>query len=94
MISIINVPPHKLALEQRLSEATLCFKKKFWLEQKFNDNSIGTEAYEFIKNRNTKFSEISWEKVIVSLLHSRIGQVSESILFHFFQLVPTDNSSR
>ena len=71
MISIINVPPHKLALEQRLSEATLCFKKKFWLEQKFNDNSIGTEAYEFIKNRNTNFSEISWEKVIVSLLHSR-----------------------
>mgnify|MGYP003682843127 CR=1 FL=1 len=71
MISIVNVPPHKLALEQRLSEATLCFRKKFWVAQKFNDKSTGTEAYEFIKNRNNNFSEINWEKVIVSLLHSK-----------------------
>ena len=71
MISIINVPPHKLALEDRLSEATLCFKKSFWEQTKFNDESIGGEAKEFIKNRNSQFAEINWENVIVSLLHSR-----------------------
>lgn len=71
MISIINVPPHKLGLEDRLSEATLCFKKSFWEETKFNDDSIGAEAREFISNRNDKFGEINWENVIVSLLHSK-----------------------
>ena len=71
MISIINVPPHKLALEDRLSEATFCFKKSFWEQQKFNDESNGGEANEFIKNRNKQFLEITWENVIVSLLHSR-----------------------
>ena len=40
-------------------------------QQKFNDESNGGEANEFIKNRNKQFLEITWENVIVSLLHSR-----------------------
>ena len=70
-ISIINVPPHEMGLEERLSEATLCFYKKFWESQKFKDESKGSEALEFIKNRTDKFLEINWENIIVSLLHKR-----------------------
>lgn len=70
-ISIINVPPPHFGLEERLSEATFCFKKKFWEEGKFKDDSIGCEAREFIKDRHNDFLEINWENVIVSLLHSK-----------------------
>ena len=54
-----------------MSEATFCFKKKFWEEGKFKDDSIGCEAREFIKDRHNDFLEINWENIIVSLLHSR-----------------------
>ena len=70
-ISIINVPPPHFGLEERLSEATFCFYKKFWESGKFSNESLGCEAREFIKDRNQEFLEISWECVIISLLHSR-----------------------
>ncbi len=69
-ISMVNVPPHQLAFEDRISEASLCFSKKFWEQQKFNDQSKGGEAKEFMVNRETECEEVSWEGVIVSLLHS------------------------
>ena len=58
-ISMVNVPPHQLAFEDRISEASLCFSKKFWEQQKFNDQSKGGEAKEFMVNRETECEEIS-----------------------------------
>lgn len=70
LISMVNVPPHPLPFEERISEATLAFTKEFWEKQKFNYLSWGGEAKEFMKNREKECIEISWEDVIVSLLHN------------------------
>ena len=69
-ISMINVPPHQLTFENRISEASLAFSKNFWEQQKFNDKSRGGEAREFLINRYHDCCEISWEGVIVSLMHT------------------------
>lgn len=70
LISMINVPPHPLAFEDRISEASLAFTKKFWERQKFNDKSMGAEGHEFMKGRENESIEISCDDVIVSLLHN------------------------
>jgi hypothetical protein len=54
--------------ENRVSIATLCFYKSIWEKNKFDDESI-YEANTLIKNNLTEFHEISWEDVIVSLVH-------------------------
>jgi hypothetical protein len=69
-ISIMNVPPHQLPYYERVSEATLCFKKTFWERKKFEDNSSGAEGNYFIRDRYSECLEIPPEKIIVSLLHS------------------------
>jgi len=74
-ISMINVPPHKLPLHKRVSEASLCYYKRFWTKQKYSDNSKGAEGEEFFKNRETRAFEISWKNIIVVLLHK--GNVSK-----------------
>ena len=68
-ISIINQPPLCLSFEERISEATLCFTKSFWNTRMFNSKDIGEEGRSFLKDRFNEFREISWEGVIVSLLH-------------------------
>jgi len=70
-VSMVNVPPHRLPFSERISEASLCFKKSFWEEQKFKDDSQHSEAKEFLAGRENKTYEISWEGVLVALLHNR-----------------------
>lgn len=70
LISMVNVPPHKLAFSERISEATLTFYKSFWEKQKFPSTSIG-EADGFLSGRVNDCLEVSWEGIIVSLLHNR-----------------------
>jgi hypothetical protein len=70
-VSMVNVPPHRLPFHERISEASLAFKKLFWEEQKFNDQSLYCEAKEFLMGRENKTHEISWEGVLVALLHNR-----------------------
>jgi hypothetical protein len=69
-ISFINVPPHKLELSKRVSEATLCYKKTFWLKGGFKEESVGGEGHEFINGRELNCLEISWRDIIVVLLHT------------------------
>ena len=68
--SIINSSPVELPLEKRVSEATLTFKKSFWHNNKFNNDDKINEGEYFIKNAVNKCKEISWEGVIVQLLHT------------------------
>ena len=70
-ISMINVPPHQLPFQERISEASLAFTKSFWEQQPFADHSRGGEAKEFLKGRFDNTQEVSWEQILVSLLHSR-----------------------
>jgi len=68
-ISIINVPPYTLPFEKRVSEATMAFKKSFWKQKQFS-NCSSEEANYFLNNRYKQCIEISWDGIIVSLLHS------------------------
>ena len=70
-ISMINVPPHQLAFEDRISEASLLFTRGFWERQKFREDSIGSEAHEFLAGRLSECLEVTWTGILVALLHSR-----------------------
>jgi hypothetical protein len=67
--SFMNVPPITLPMSQRVSEATLCFTRKFWEASPFTED-IG-EADTFIRGREQMCREISPQEVIVSLIHSK-----------------------
>ena len=67
-ISAMNVPPLDLAPEERVSEASLCFTRDFWLARKFADVSVA-EGEAFLGGRMEKTLEIPPEGVIVSFLH-------------------------
>jgi hypothetical protein len=67
-ISAMNVPPLDLAPEERVSEASLCFTRDFWLARKFADISVA-EGEAFLTGRMEKTLEIPPEGVIVSFLH-------------------------
>jgi hypothetical protein len=68
---MVNIPPHILPFSHRISEASLAFKKSFWEEQKFSETATHSEAIEFLNGRENKTLEISWEGVLVALLHNR-----------------------
>jgi glycosyltransferase involved in cell wall biosynthesis len=70
-VSMVNVPPHRLPFSERISEGSLCFKKTFWEEQKFSNDSYYSEAKEFLEGRENKTFEISWVGVLVAILHNR-----------------------
>lgn len=78
-ISMINVPPHFQPYSQRISEASMLFKKSFWEQQKFLDSSKGMEAKEFIEGRFNEIMEIAWPYVFVSLLHNKNTSVKKTL---------------
>ena len=65
----MNVPPSKLAMSDRVSEATLCFTRSFWEAGKFPDQQIAEGS--FIKGREQKCREMSPQDIIVSLIHKK-----------------------
>lgn len=77
--SIINQPPLKLGLSDRVSEASMCFYKSFWESRSFTPtstpaisaNESGSEGKVFLDGREADCHEISWEGVLVSLLHKK-----------------------
>jgi glycosyltransferase involved in cell wall biosynthesis len=68
--SFMNVPPGSLGMCDRVSEATLGFKREFWDARKFPDTQIA-EGSAFIRGREHMCLELSPQDVIVSLTHSR-----------------------
>ena len=68
--SFMNVPPIKLPMCERVSEATLCFTRDFWKERGFPDQQIA-EGGAFIRGREQMCREFSPQDVIVSLIHKR-----------------------
>ena len=67
-ISAMNVPPLDLKPSQRVSEATLCFKREFWRDRPFSHVSVA-EGEEFLEKR--EWLEIPPTNVIVSFLHGK-----------------------
>jgi glycosyltransferase involved in cell wall biosynthesis len=68
--SFMNVPPMQLAMADRVSEATLCFTRKFWDQRKFPDQQIA-EGGAFIRGRESMCREMSPQEIIVSLTHKK-----------------------
>ena len=68
--SFMNVPPITLPWCERVSEATLCFTRKFWDERKFPDIQIA-EGGAFLRGREEMCREMSPQDVIVSLAHKK-----------------------
>jgi len=66
--SAVNVPPYTLSLAERCSEATLTFRRKFWLERKFPDNSMA-EGEAFLTGRESQVVEFPPQQMIVALSH-------------------------
>jgi hypothetical protein len=68
-ISAMNVPPLDLAVEERISEATLCFKRTFWEARGFPTGVSMSEGEAFLAGRIADTAEIPPEGIIVSFLH-------------------------
>jgi hypothetical protein len=68
--SFMNVPPIKLPMCERVSEATLCFTWAFWEAGRFPDQQIA-EGGGFIRGREHQCRELSPQDVIVSLIHKK-----------------------
>jgi len=68
-VSAVNVPPFNLSLAQRCSEATLTFRKSFWIERPFTDTSMA-EGEDFLKGREKFIVEMPPQQIIVALSHN------------------------
>ena len=66
--SAVNVPPFDIPFGQRISEATLTFKKSAWLEKKFLDVSVG-EGESWITCREDQVLEMPPQQIIVAFTH-------------------------
>ena len=67
--SAVNVPPFDIPLSQRISEATLTFRKSAWLERKFSDVSIA-EGEAWIAGREDQVIEMPPQQIIVAFSHN------------------------
>jgi hypothetical protein len=66
--SAVSVPPFHLPLSQRISEATLTFKKSAWEARPFSEVSIA-EGESWIDGRESQVIEIPPQQIIVSFSH-------------------------
>jgi hypothetical protein len=66
--SAVNVPPFEIPFSQRISEATLTFKKSVWVERKFPNVSIA-EGEDWIQGREDQVIEIPPQQIIVAFSH-------------------------
>jgi hypothetical protein len=69
-VSAVNIPPLKLPIGARLSEASLTFYKGFWEEQMFPEVNMA-EGEEWIKGREIQVMEIPPQHIIVAFNHKQ-----------------------
>jgi len=75
--SAVNVPPFDLPLSQRISEATLTFRREAWLTRKFPHVSVA-EGENWIQGREDQVIEIPPQQIIVAFTHGA-NQSSRSV---------------
>lgn len=69
-VSSMNVAPFYQKYGRRLTPSSLCFYKSFWESGKFLELD-DYETADFLDNRLGEFREISWEGIMVGLVHSK-----------------------
>lgn len=68
--SAVNTPPWSLPLSQRVSEATLAFKKSFWETKPFPDANMA-EGEGFLLDREEQVLELQPQQIIVAMSHNK-----------------------
>ena len=68
--SAVNTPPWGLPLGQRISEATLVFKKSWWDVQRFPKVNMA-EGEGFLSGRETDVLELQPQQMIVAMSHGK-----------------------
>lgn len=68
--SAVNVPPFDIPLGQRVSEATLTFRKSAWVERRFPNISIA-EGESWISGREDQVIEMPPQQIIVAFSHGQ-----------------------
>ena len=66
--SAVSIPPFSIPLSQRISEATLTFRRSAWIERPFPEVSIA-EGEAWIDGREKKVVEIPPQQIIVAFSH-------------------------
>lgn len=66
--SAVNVPPFDIPFSQRISEATLTFRKSAWEERRFSHVSIA-EGESWMDGREDQVIEIPPQQIIVAFSH-------------------------
>jgi len=66
--SAVNVPPFDIPFSQRISEATLTFRKSAWEERRFPHVSIA-EGESWVEGREDQVIEIPPQQIIVAFSH-------------------------
>jgi hypothetical protein len=69
-VSAVNVPPFDIPLSQRISEATLTFRKSAWVERRFPNVSLA-EGESWIHGREDQVIEIPPQQIIVAFSHGK-----------------------
>lgn len=70
-ISSVNTPPLGIPVSQRISEATLAFRKGFWAERGFPVDVVVGEGEEFLRGRELQFLEMPPQQMIVAFSHGK-----------------------
>jgi hypothetical protein len=68
--SSVNTPPWSLPLKQRISEATLTFKKSWWEKNKFPKVNMA-EGEGFLEGREHEVLELQPQQIIVAMTHGK-----------------------
>jgi len=68
--SAVNTPPWSLGLSQRISEATLTFKKSWWDGQRFPKVNMA-EGEGFLQGRESDVVELQPQQIIVAMSHGK-----------------------
>jgi glycosyltransferase involved in cell wall biosynthesis len=68
--SAVNTPPWSLPLRQRISEATLTFKKSWWEGHRFPKVSMA-EGEGFLEGRESEVLELQPQQIIVAMSHGK-----------------------
>ena len=68
--SAVNTPPWSLPLRQRISEATLTFRKSWWEGHRFPKVSMA-EGEGFLEGRESEVLELQPQQIIVAMSHGK-----------------------
>ena len=69
-VSAVNTPPYSLSLGKRISEATLCFTRKWWEAKKFAKDNL-SEGESFLTGRERDVLELPPQQIIVAFSHQK-----------------------